>query len=188
MKTEFEAKFYPITKEEARKRLQSNSATLLHPEVLMKLYLFGNTVNPNMKANYIRIRDEGDKITLAAKIHAREGEQLADQKEAEVNVTDLEETKMILEMAGLICNSLQEKKRETWELDNCEVTIDTWPGVETYVEVEGESEENVKAVADKLGFDWEQKIVTSVTEIYAQKYGLIFDEALIKIQRWVFED
>lgn len=188
MNTEFEAKFYPVEKDEVRACLKAAGAELAKPERLMRIVLFQNIDNPGMKVHYLRVRDEGDKITFSAKVHAREGEELSAQKEAQTTVADLDSTVAILEGAGLITKAEQEKYRETWHLDECEVEIDSWPDIEPYIEIEGPSEAAVKSVAEKLGFDWGNKIVTSVTEIYAEKFGLSFDEALRAIQVWKFKE
>lgn len=44
--------------------------------------------------------------------------------------------------------------------------------MEPFVEVEGESEEVVKEVSEKLGFDYRDAWFCAVTSIYAAKYGV----------------
>ncbi len=188
MDTEFEAKFYPVNKAEIRERLKAAGAELVTPERLMRIVLFQNIDNPGMKVHYLRIRDEGDRITFSAKVHARQGEELSAQKEAQTTVTDLDATVTILEGAGLVAKGRQEKYRETWHLGGCEVEIDTWPELEPYIEIEGPSEALVQGVAEKLEFNWENKITTSVAEIYAQEFNLSFEAALRAIEVWKFKD
>ncbi|MBP6943247.1 MAG: hypothetical protein KBB55_04375, partial [Candidatus Buchananbacteria bacterium] len=74
----------------------------------------------------------------------------------------------------------QETKREKWLLGDVEVTIDTWPWVPTFVELEGPTEEEVKAAAQKLGLDWNQVMHGSVETIYQMHYD--FTEA--EIDHW----
>src|SRR3989344_5617999 len=50
--------------------------------------------------------------------------------------------------------SYQETKREKWTMGNSEITIDTWPWIPTFLEIESPTEEEVKSIAKKLGFDW----------------------------------
>ncbi|MDD4990079.1 MAG: hypothetical protein PHW31_02105 [Candidatus Pacebacteria bacterium] len=44
--------------------------------------------------------------------------------------------------------------------------------MEPFIEVEGESEEIVKEISEKLGFDYSQAMFCAVGTIYAKKYGV----------------
>ena len=101
METEFEAKFYPVNKEEYRKKLQDIGAKLSIPERKMRRIIADKSVNPGLKCDYIRVRDEGNLIRLSAKIHAEEGGQVGDQKEDDVEVASFDKTVKIMEDAGL---------------------------------------------------------------------------------------
>ena len=187
METEFEAKFYPVNKEEYRKKLKSVGAKLTVPERKMRRVIADTNANPNLNCDYIRVRDEGNLVRLSAKITANEGGQVGDQKEDDVVVADFDKTKKVLEDAGLKFNRYQETLREEWEFDGATITIDTWPGLETYSEIETNSEEKVKEIAEKLGFDWDKKILTPAAEVFAKVYGLSIDEVLEKISGITFE-
>ena len=189
MKTdiEFEAKFYPIDKNLIRSKLKQIGATLTKPERMMRAQVFNKELNQNIKCDYIRVRDEGDKVTLSAKSHAKEGGNLSDQKEVGIEVSDFVLAVEILSRAGLIPGDYQENYRETWKLGSAEIVIDTRPSLEPYIEIEANSEAQVKTVAEKLGLSWDQKIITSVIEIYASKYNLTREEAHQKIRYSTFE-
>jgi len=77
-----------------------------------------------------------------------------------------------LERIGCEKKSYQETKREIWELDNVEVCIDEWPFLEPFVEVEGKSEKTVKAVSQKIGFDYSKACFCAVGLIYSKKYNI----------------
>jgi len=187
--TEFEAKFYPVDKEEYRKKLISIGAKLIIPERKMIRIVADKRANPEMaKSGYIRIRDEGNVIRLSLKITAEIGGALSDQKEIDVEVSDFEKTKEIFEAIGVIFNRRQETLREEWDYKESQITIDTWPGLDTYSEIEADSEEKVKEIADELGFDWEKKIISPAPEIYAKVYGMNIEEALIKVSNITFEN
>lgn len=55
-------------------------------------------------------------------------------------------------------------------LDGVDVTIDTWPFLEPFVEVEGSSEASVKTVAEQLGFVWSEARFCAVDVLYSEKY------------------
>jgi adenylate cyclase class IV len=67
METEFEAKFYPIDKDAIRKKLREIGAKLVQPEVLTKIIVFNSKFNPSIKCHYIRVRDEGNGVTMSVK-------------------------------------------------------------------------------------------------------------------------
>lgn len=187
MQTELEAKFFPVNKEEIRGKLKEVGAKLEHPERVMKRVIFDRRTNPSVKPNYIRVRDEGNIIKLSAKVHADRDGKMSDQKECDVVVDDFDKTVEILELAGLKKSHYQETTRETWSFKNAKITIDTWPGLEPYVEVEAESEKIIKEVALDLGLDWDGRRVTSVTEIFAEVYGVDDDESLFRLSYTTFD-
>lgn len=187
--TEFEAKFYPVNKEEYRKKLLSIGAKLVIPERKMIRIVADDRVNPAMaKSGYVRIRDEGNVVRLSLKITAEIGGVLSDQKEIDVEVSDFEKTKKIFEAIGTVFNRRQETLREEWEYKKSQITIDTWPGLDIYSEIESDSEEKVKEIADELGFDWEKKMINPAAEVYAKVYGLDIEEVLNKISNITFEN
>mgnify|MGYP001565261179 CR=1 FL=1 len=179
MKTEIEGKFLDINKEELRKKLRLLKASLIHKERLMRRINYDYQDSRLEKiGGWIRVRDEGDKITLAYK-------QLNDRtihgtKEISIIVNNFEDTCSLLEAIGLKKKAYQETKREKWILNNVEVTIDTWPWVPTFLELEGNNESILKGIAKKLGFKWEEMIHGSVEIVY-QNY---FDVTEAEVDNW----
>ena len=96
MDEEFEAKFYPIEKTTFRKKLQEIGAMLVIPERKMRRVIFDSRTNPFLKCDYIRVRDEGGLTRMSVKTHAREGGQISDQKEIDVEVSDFDKTVKII--------------------------------------------------------------------------------------------
>lgn len=187
--TEYEAKFYPVNKDGYRAKLKSLGAVLLHPERKMVRIIADQHSTPSLGKNeYIRIRDEGNLIRLSYKTTADATGQLTDQKEVDVDVSDFEKTKIILEACGLIFNRRQETLREEWSYKNSEITIDTWPGLSTYSEIESPSEAEVKEIADELSFDWSKKIITAAPEIYAKVYRMSIEKVLDMVMDITFEN
>jgi adenylate cyclase class 2 len=187
MKTEFEVKFYPIKKEKIITKLKEKGGVLVQSEVKTIIAVYNHQLNPQIKGHYVRVRDEGDKVRLSIKIHAAQNGSIADQKEIDTIVSNFNATVEILERTGLKRSGFQEKMRETWEYDGAEVVIDTWPGLETYIEIEAQSEEKVKQVAEELGCSWDDKIITSVVEIYMQEYGMSAEDVLTAMENLTFD-
>ena len=67
--------------------------------------------------------------------------------------------------------SYQEKKRISYVLNNHEIDIDTWPGIPTYMEIEGESEEDINGILNLLGYSMKDTISCTVDEVY-KKMGI----------------
>jgi adenylate cyclase class 2 len=171
MQIELEAKFLDIDKATIRELLNDNGGTLVHTECLMRRKNFDYPDHRLEKiGGWIRVRDEGDKVTLAYK-------QLVDRtievtREISLAVEDFDKISDLLLAIGLQNKSYQETKRERWELDGVEVTIDTWPWIPTFVELEGESEEKLMSVAEKLSLDWSKSMHGSVETAYQSYYSV----------------
>jgi adenylate cyclase class 2 len=112
---EYEVKFFPIDLANMRCKLDHAGASLKTLERLMRRCVFAADANPGMSCTYIRVRDEGNKVTMSAKQHATDGK-IDSQKEHETTVKDFETTRQILLNAGLKQTGYQENKRETWAM------------------------------------------------------------------------
>lgn len=171
MQTEIEAKFTDIDIDAMRVKLLSLGATLEQPERLMRRRMFDYTDNRlDDIGAWIRVRDEGDKITVSYK-HLQD-RSLHGTKEINLIVDSFETSCQFFEAIGLHARAYQETKRETWTLNGCEVTLDTWPWIPSFCEVEGTTEELVRSVADQLGFDWSKAMHGSVETVYQQHYDI----------------
>lgn len=119
---------------------------------------------------WLRVRDEGNKITMSLKIV--DGTKIENQKETQLVVDNFESAVNLLESIGCSKKAYQESKRELWELDETEITIDEWPFLESFVEIEGKSEESVQNVSKKLGFDYTNAKFCAVDQLYSEKYNI----------------
>ena len=170
MDIEYEATFTNIDKNDVRSRLQKAGAKCVRPEFVQKRIVFHLPEGHEIKGGWARVRDEGDKITMSVKVV--DGDKITDQKETCVTINDFEQGRMLLAVLGCREKSYQETKRELWIMGDVEITIDEWPFLEPYVEVEGRSEQDVQSVAEKLGFEWEKARFCAVGTLYAEKYGV----------------
>jgi len=171
MNTEFEIKFLDIAEDLVKNQLKEQKARQLKPKTLMKRQVFHPNKIDEAGDTWARVRDEGDKITMSVK-HAVESNRIDCVKEAEVVVNSFAQACDLLLGLGLNPSSYQENYRETWALGRCEVTIDTWPGLNPFVEIEGEDENSVRQVSEALGFAYEDGVFGSIDIIYAKKYAI----------------
>jgi len=167
MNTEIEVKFVNINHDDIRDKLNLLGAKLEQPMRLMQRVTIDSREMRSKNA-FLRVRDQGDKITLTYK----QFDELSidGAKEIEIIVNNFDETIKLLAAAGLPHESFQETKRETWKLGSTEIVLDIWPWLNPYIEIEGQSEHDVKSVASLLDLDWSEAIFGDVMEAYRIQY------------------
>ena len=173
MRTEYEATFPNIDKEQMRERLKHSSAHLSRPEFVQTRCVFDLPAGREIAGGWLRLRDEGDCITLTLKVV--DGETIAGQKELELNVNDFEQAESLLVMLGCRKRAYQESKRELWELNNVMITIDSWPFLHPFIEVEGTSEQAVRDACEHLYLPYQDTLFCSIDKLYALQYGISQD-------------
>jgi adenylate cyclase class 2 len=105
-------------------------------------------------------------VTLTFKGPRRAGA-IKDREELETRVEDAHAAIAILERLGFQRWVVYEKRRETWMLDDAEVTIDELPQIGLFVEIEGATAESVDALRRRLGFSDEALVHQSYVELAA---------------------
>ena len=170
MDVEFEATFANIDKNETRTKLVKAGGQLIKPEFLQMRSVFSLPKGNEIPGAWLRVRNESDKVTMSLKIV--NGSKIEDQKEIYLVVNNAKAAEEFLETLGCKRKAFQESKRELWKLDDVEVTLDEWPFLEPFVEIEGKSEKSVKKACKKLNFNYEQAIFGAVDVLYAKKYNI----------------
>lgn len=184
MKTEIEAKFLGIDFDQLRQRLTELGAECVQPMRLMRRVI----IQPDWlrgSHSFIRVRDEGDKVTLTYKKFLDES--ISGAQEQEVTVSNFEDTVAILRAGGLDYRSYQESRRETWHLGEVEIVLDEWPWLGEYIEIEGPSEASVKTVAKQVGADWKKAIYGSADKLYHLAYPQAKNRGVIDIKEVRFD-
>lgn len=184
MKIEYEATFININKEEVRKKLRKSGGQLVKREFLQKRVVFNLPKGNEIKGGWLRVRDESDKITMSLKVI--NGDKIQNQKEICLMVNSFKDAESFLVSIGCKKKSYQESKRELWKLGNAEITIDEWPFIEPFIEIESTSEIMVKKVSKKLGFDYSKAIFSAVDFLIHKKYGISLDKINNKTPKIVF--
>jgi adenylate cyclase class 2 len=183
MNIEYEATFININKEEIREKLKAVGAKLVKKEFMQKRHVFSLPKNHKLKNGWLRVRDEGDKITMSLKDM---GSKIDEQKEICLTVDSYKEAVNLIEDLGFPSKAYQESLRELWLLDSAEVTIDTWPFLEPIVEIEGDSEFLIKNVSEKLGFNWNKAKFCGADTLYSEKYNVTEDKVNNHTPKLVF--
>lgn len=173
MQQEIEVKFLDVDHEEVRKKLVSAGATCEHPMRLMRRAIIDYPdrrlqTSSDTGWGWVRVRDEGDKITCTYKRIAEDGKDTTHK--IEFAVSSYENAVQLFEAIGLVKHSEQEIKRETWKLNYVEVVLDEWPWMPPYIEIEGPSEPTIQATAKELGFNWQKALHGSSDRAYRIYY------------------
>ncbi len=171
MKSEIEATFLNINKADVRTKLSELGAKLVRPEYKQRRVNFDLQRLGRNFWEWARVRDEGDKITMAYK-SIPPNATISEQKEVEFEISNMDAGSDFLTALGARMTNYSETLRERWSLDGVVVDIDTWPHLNPYLEIEGESEEDVRKAATALGFAWDDAKFCGAGEIYEMVYGI----------------
>lgn len=168
MKPEIEVKFLDVDHEALRKKLKAAGAKLKYSKQDMRRELFDYPDKRLQKANWgrLRVRDEGSQAAVNYKTGGEEGY----SQEIETTVGSYDKMCGLLRAIGLETLAFQETRREAWEYKGTEVVLDEWPWVPPFIEIEGGSEKEVKAVAAELDFDWDSAVYGNSDSVYRRYY------------------
>ncbi len=170
MNIEYEAKFF-IDANNFKTQLRALGATKVSSEVLMRRVTFNLGDN-----KWARVRDEGNRVTMTIK-SLLNADAIDGVYETELVIDSFDKGCAFLQVLGLQKKSYQENYREQWEFASCELSIDRWPGLPVFVEIEGADAHTVNEVVTKLGLDPAQAMFGSIDLIY---------EKVLNIPHYVF--
>jgi adenylate cyclase class 2 len=171
MTPEIEVKFLNRNIEETREKLRGIDATCIKPLTLMRRAIIDypdRRLQLGANNSFIRVRDEGDCVTLTFKQF--QSLTIDGAKEISTRVDSFDDTIAIFKAIGLTVHSLQESKRETWSFRDCEIMLDEWPWLNPYIEVEGPDSEALQHVALLLNLQWEEGVYGDVMVAYRNQY------------------
>lgn len=168
MNIEYEIKILGISKDDALKSISKLNLTK-HPEILFKRYIYQI---PNQPDAWIRLRSDGNKTALTYKNF--KSDSIDGMQEIEVSVDSLEVANELLEAIGFKASKYQENKRLLFTNDEIEISIDEWPKIPPYIEIEGKNLKIVEEYISKLGFKDKQQTSKPTSAIYEMN-GLDID-------------
>ena len=170
MKNEIEATYLSVDKEDIRNKLKTAGFVLQTPEYMMRRKTFDFSRIAPGRNKWGRVRQEADKVTMTVK--EVRGSGINDTYEVELVVNDFNTASDFFEACGIPAKAFQENMREVWKRDGVEATIDTWPGLNPFVEVEAETEEVVQKISVELGFNFEKAVFGSIDIVYEKELGI----------------
>lgn len=125
-----------------------------------------DVVPPDAKS-WIRLRTDGDITTLTLKKSVSDA--IDGMLEIEVGVSSYQQCLDLLQAAGIRCSKVQENSRTdfTSQVDtDIEISIDYWPGIPPYLEIEGPTVERVKEFIRRLELMNHRQTSATTAEVY----------------------
>ncbi|MEV6558965.1 class IV adenylate cyclase [Nocardia sp. NPDC051756] len=168
MKHEYEAKFLSVDVDCLREKFRELGAIQVFSRTLLTRKIFESDALSS--GAWVRLRDEGARCTLTLK-RVTDATSIDGTTEIETTVGDLHALGEILVELGLRQVRYQENYREEWQFGDVVFDLDTWPGLPTFLEIEGPSESAVRLAAARLDLDYAEARFGSVDEIYKRETG-----------------
>ena len=162
---ETEAKFYLRQLDKMIVRLEDLAAQLVQPRVLETNLRFDlPAASLRSQGRVLRLRrDTTARLTYKGPSQNQQG--VLGREEIEFVVEDFEKARQFLEALGYQKSIYYEKYRTTYELDNAFIMLDELP-YGKFLEIEGETVEQIQAVSAKLNLTWDTAIGTSYTVLF----------------------
>jgi adenylate cyclase class 2 len=162
---ELEVKFYISKRKELEEKVLALGGQLEAPRV-REVNLRFDTPEQTLaeSGRLLRLRmDTRARLTYKGPGGVEGGARL--REELEFTVSDFETAKKLLEALGYQVQMMYEKYRITYRLADLEIVLDEMPYGD-FVEIEGGDGESIQKAAEKLGLDWDSRILASYTVLF----------------------
>jgi adenylate cyclase class 2 len=125
----------------------------------------------------LRLRqDAGAHLTYKGPSQQRSG--VTARQEIEFELDDFGAARRLLEALGYQVDVIYEKYRTTYDLEGVKITLDELP-FGFFCEVEGPDPDSIQAASQKLGLNWDVRVMDSYLMLFAQ---------LKDKKKWAFRD
>lgn len=173
MALEIEAKMHVHDHAPIRQRLELSGARRLHRHLETNTFLDTVDHQLQLQDSGLRVRRAKDLDTgLVTAVITHKGPRqpgvMKTRPEAEVNVASYADAVALLEQLGYHVTLSFEKRRESWQLDDCEVELDELPQLGRFVEIEGPGEAAIQSVRGRLDLAGHDLIQTGYATMIAK--------------------
>ncbi|OGC92695.1 hypothetical protein A2899_02565 [Candidatus Amesbacteria bacterium RIFCSPLOWO2_01_FULL_49_25] len=165
MAEEIEVKFVDIDPDEVRRKLTRLGGKRVLDILYRKMFFDYPDLRFDKSNQWIRLRDEGDRVTMAYK-KLEPGKKI---EEVEVEVSDFDGAAELFGKLGFVQSYYMENKRERYKLNGVEFDIDTYPLIGSYLEIEASSHGDLESAIEWLSLDPKKKLIGSVNDVYSLK-------------------
>lgn len=187
MEIEYEARFLDINPQELIKKIKEVGGSLKKPLTLYRRSVFSLC---DIKRGFVRVRDEGDKVTMTTKIYKNP----KFPQEYELDLKDsFEHGQAFLRSLNLEEKAYHETMREKWSIirnnkEICEIAIDRIPGLPTYAEVECKSKKDLNHCIKLLNLKNHKILFGGYGKVYVEYYGMSENEINNIIPKLTFQN
>ena len=153
MNVEIEAKMRLIDRTAMQQKLTDLGAEMIAELIEINTY-FDREGRLKSSDQGLRVRverDNGSQIATITHKGPRAHGKLKSRVETEVGVDDPRHAADLLTALGFNPVLSFEKRRQRWRLDGCLVELDTLPYLGDFIEIEGDTDDVVNALRDRLG-------------------------------------
>ncbi len=162
---ELEIKLYLSDLPAFQRKVEALGGQLVEPR-LREINLRFDTPNGELTrtAQVLRLRQD----TAARLTYKGPGETIGGvhaRREIEFTVGDYQSAQALLEALGYQISLIYEKFRTTYSLDGLQITLDEMP-YGNFTEIEGSDPGAIRTATEKLGLNWEARILHSYTSLF----------------------
>jgi adenylate cyclase class 2 len=166
---EVEAKFYVMDLAKIESHLRELDAQLIQPRILETNIRFDlPDASFRSERRVLRLRRDTD-ARLTYKDPSQNEQGVLSRREIEFTVDDFDKAKQFLEALGYQPIFFYEKHRTTYELQTAEASVhimlDELP-YGNFVEIEGETVEQIQEISNKLSLKWDTAIARSYNALF----------------------
>lgn len=190
VEVEYEGRILDISPIEIREKARALGGYIKAPLTLYRRSVFKLC---DMERGFVRVRDEGNKTTMTAKIFKEKDF----PEEYELDIKDsFEKGQAFLRALNLTEKAYHETIREKWFIPRrvgsatqlCELTIDYIPGLPPYSEIECKSQSDLRRACRLLDFKYENLIFGSYSNVFVHYYGMAANDINNKIPCLTFQN
>lgn len=190
MEVEYEGRILDVNTEEIRNKAKSIGGHMKAPFTLYRRSVFKLC---DVERGFVRVRDEGDKTTLTAKIFKNKDF----PEEYELGIRDsFESGQAFLRALNLTEKAYHETIREKWFIPRrvggaselCELTIDYIPGLPAYSEIECKSQRDLRRACKLLGVKYNELLFGGYGNVFVHYYGMSANDINNVIPRLTFQN
>lgn len=164
-KIEKEAKFYINKLEKIRHDLLNLGAVCTQPttfETNLRFDTPDRALSASMQV--LRLRQD-TRARLTYKGPSDASSTVSARPEYEVEISDLDTGRRILESLGYQVAAIYEKYRAAYQIGGTEISLDHMPFGD-FIEIEGPNESTILLIAGKLGLTWENRSALSYLRLF----------------------
>ena len=191
IEVEYEGRILEVEPDEIRAKARALGGHMKAPMTLYRRSVFKLC---GLERGFVRVRDEGEKTTMTAKIF--KNPDFPEEYELELGVQDsFESGQAFLRALNLEEKAYHETIREKWfipyrkggDKQLCELTIDYIPGLPAYSEIECKSRRDLRRACQLLDVKYSDLLFGGYGNVFVHYYGMAAREINDEIPRLTFQ-